>query len=402
VRAGMRESFANTIRGTDLIVGSRGGSVQLLLGSVFGLGSPAGAVSYASYQRLRDHPAVLWTIPYSLGDSHRGFRVIGTTEAFYEHYRFRDDRRVEFAAGRAAEGPAEVVLGSEVAQRLGYALGDPVALTHGLGAVGFIDHDDHPFRVAGILAATATPVDRALYVTLEGIEAIHAGWEDGAPAMPGFGGPDPFADPSHDHDHGGGTGAADAAAAAGATEIGQITAFFVGARSRMDVLRLQREVNTWEAEPLMAVIPGVALAELWRSVGYAEDGLKVVTAFVVLVGLLGMLVSIYTSLNARRREMAILRAVGAGPWRIVSLLVLESGLLAVAGSVLGVATVYALLFAAQATVEQHFGVHLPIRPLGATEYAYLAVVVGAGFLVGLVPAIRAYRDTLADGLSVRL
>jgi putative ABC transport system permease protein len=406
VRSGMRESFANTIRGTDLIVGSRGGSTQLLLFSVFGLGSPSGNIAYATYEQFRDHPAVAWTIPYSLGDSHRGYRVIGTTDAFYEHFRFRADRQVTFAAGQAAADASEVVLGSEVARRLGYTLGDSLALTHGIAAVGFLGHDDHPFRVVGVLDETFTPVDRALYVTLEGVEAIHEGWENGAPPMPGFGaGPDPFADPppadghGHSHDHG---GRDHAPAVAGTTEIGQITSFFVGTRSRMDVLRLQREVNTWRDEPLMAVIPGVALAEMWRSVGYAEDGLKVVSAFVVLVGLLGMLVSLYTSLNARRREMAILRSLGAGPARIVSLLVMESGLLALLGTAVGVALVYALLWVAQAPVEQHFGLLLPIRPLGSTEYAYLAAVVGAGFLMGFVPAIKAYRDALADGLSVRL
>jgi putative ABC transport system permease protein len=421
VRAGMRESFSNTISRTDLIVGSRGGTIQLLLYSVFGLGSPTNNISYATYQQLREHPAVAWTIPYSLGDSHRGFRVIGTTDDFYRHYRFRGDREIRFAAGRPAATPHEVVLGSEVARRLGYVLGQKIELSHGIGATSFLRHDDHPFEIVGVLAETFTPVDRALYVTLEGIEAIHEGWQDGAPPMgAGFGAPTDFSaglpdagstadagahghahDHAHSHPHA-------AAATTGAVdephahEIGQITSFFVGTKSRMDALRLQREINTAEAEPLMAVLPGVALAEMWRTVGYAEDGLKVVSGFVVVVGLLGMLVALYTSLNARRREMAILRAVGAGPRKIVSLLVLESGLLATAGAALGVAIVYSLLFLLQGPVEARFGLFLPIRALGTTEYVYLGLVVVAGFLIGLVPAIKAYRNTLSDGLSVRL
>jgi putative ABC transport system permease protein len=389
VRVGMRESFSNTIRGTDLIVGARGGTMQLLLYSVFGMGSPAGNISYASYERWRDHPAVAWTIPYSLGDSHRGFRVVGTTGDFYERYRFRRDGRVTFAAGRAPAALFDVALGSEVAARLGYGLGDAVVVTHGMRGTGIMDHDDTPFRVVGILNRTSTPIDRSVYVTLEGVKAIHLGWEEGAPPAPGASAP---------------------AAASGApatltrdqVDVDQITSFFLGTRSRFEALRLQREINTDDREAMTAIIPGVALGEMWRAIGYAEDGVRVITIFVVVVGLLGMLVALYSSLDARRREMAILRAVGAGPRRVVSLLVLESGLLAVLGSVLGVLLVYALLFSLQDVVERRFGLYLPIRPLGTVEYAYVALVVVTGFLVGLVPAAKAYRNTLADGLSVRV
>jgi putative ABC transport system permease protein len=420
VRVGMRESFSQTISQTDLIAGARGGTIQLLLYSVFGIGSPTNNVSYTTYERIREHPAVAWTIPYSLGDSHRGFRVIGTTDDFYRHYRFRENRQIEFAQGRAAADEHETVLGSEVARRLGYSLGDRIALSHGLGPMSFIGHDEHPFEVVGIIQETFTPVDRAVYVTLEGIDAIHEGWDAGTPPMPSFGGgpafgmvgppggpgampgapePPPAPQPhAHDHDH----PAPPAGAEAAEGEISAITSFFIGTRSRTDALHLQREINQWEAEPMMAILPGVALAEMWRSVGYAEDALKIVTIFVVIVGLLGMIVSLYTSLNERRREMAILRAVGARRSRIVSLLVLESGLLAVIGSLVGIGLVYLLLLVGQGPVEQHFGLHVPIRALGSTELGYVGLIIVAGFLLGLVPALKAYRNALIDGLSVRV
>jgi putative ABC transport system permease protein len=397
VRNGMRESFAETITNTDLIVGARGGTIQLLLYSVFGMGSPTSNLSWASYQRIAAHPAVAWTIPYSLGDSHRGFRVIGTNEDFYRHYQFREDRSIEFAAGRPPASDAEVAVGSEVAERLGYAVGDEIAVSHGLGSTSFITHEEHPFHIAGVLAATFTPVDRAVYVTLAAIDAMHEGLDAGAPAMIGFGGGpngEPISAPAARSD-----------SARGVSRTAQgpaITSLFVGTRSRLDALQLQREINTFEAEPMMAILPGVALAEMWRTVGYAEDALKIVTAFVVVVGLLGMVVSLYTSLNERRREMAILRAIGAHRTRIVTLLVLESGFLAVAGSVLGIALVYSLLASGQNFVERHFGLYLPIRPLGSIELTYLAAVVAAGFLLGLIPALKAYRNALVDGLSVRV
>lgn len=426
VRVGMRESFSQTISQTDLIVGAPTGNIQLLLFTVFGIGAPSSNVDWATYEHFRDHPAVAWTIPYSLGDSHRGFRVIGTTGDFYEHYRFREDQRIEFAAGRAPAADDEVVVGAEVARELGYSLGDPVELSHGLGPMSFIDHSEHPFELVGILESTFTPVDRAVYVTLEGIEAIHEGWEDGgmpgAAGPPAFGGPAPGGAPPMPGapampgappmpgagegplpaPEGGAPPAASQAAAGHDHDISAVSSFLVGTTSRIDALRLQREVNTYEEEAVMAVLPGVALAEMWRSVGYAEDALKIVTAFVVLVGLLGMIVSLYTSLNERRREMAVLRAIGARRGRVVSLLVLESGLLAVAGSILGVVLVYVLLFLAQGPVEQYFGLYVPIRPLGTTEIVYIAVVIAAGFILGLIPALKAYRNALIDGLSVRV
>ncbi len=426
VRAGVRESFSGTIRGTDLIVGARGGSLQLLLSSVFGIGQPAGSVQWTTYQRWAQHPAVSWTIPISLGDSHRGFRVIGTTDDFFEHFRFRRDGRVTFAAGERPQDEHDVAIGADVAQRLGYGVGDTIVIAHGLADIGASDHEAHPFVISGVIDRTFTPIDRAVYVSLEGLEAMHEEGDAGPaampgaapPAMPGYTPPPmpgasppvlamPGAEPppgafaqvqprraAHE-DHEGHVDGDE-------HDPELISAFFVGTKNRMESLNVQREINTDLGEPLTAVIPGVALAELWQGIGNAEVGLKVVAGFTVLIGLTGMLVALYSSLESRRREMAILRAVGAGPRTIISLLVLESGVLSVLGSALGVGLVYLSLFLAQGAVEQRFGLHVPIRPLGATEWTYVVVVVAAGFLVGLVPAFKAYRSSLVDGLSPRV
>ena len=449
VRVGMRESFSNTISQTDLIVGTKGGTIQLLLYSVFGMGAPTENVSWEAYREWADHPAVEWTIPYGLGDSHRGFRVIGTNEDFYRHYRYRGGQQIALAEGRANADLFDVTLGADVAAELNYALGDEIAVTHGLGEVGFVTHDHMPFTVTGVLAKTFTPVDRAIYVTLEGMEAIH--WEDGTPpegeAAPAddphvheeeaeaAAADDPHVheeaeavpeDDEHDHEEEAEAVPAEDAHAhdqeteAGAApaddahvhaavdvsiedvEVTQVTSFFVGTTDRRDVLQLQRDINDFEDEPMMAVIPGLALNEMWRGIGYAETGLRLVTVFVVLVGLLGMLVSLYTSLNERRREMAVLRAVGAGPKSIVALLVLESVCLAAAGAICGLALVYVLLSAGQPIVEAQVGLFIPIRPPGSVEWLFLGAVVTAGFLMGFVPALKAYRTALHDGLAVRV
>ncbi len=368
VRRGVRESFAGTIRGTDLIVGARGGAQQLLLSSVFGIGAPAGTVSWATYQRYAQHPAVGWTIPLSLGDSYFGYRVIGTTDAFFEHYRYRNDGRVELATGRLAEDDHDVVLGAEVARMRRLKVGSEIALTHGLQGSGIMDHDEHPFEVVGVLAQTATPVDRSLFVTLDGIDEMHAGFVGAAPV------PD-----------------------------STLSAFLIGVTNRQHAMRLRFEIDAdLTSEPLTAVIPAVALTDLWHSIGFAEDGARIISFAVLLVGLLGMLVALYSTLQERRREMAILRSLGAGPRRVATLLVLESGVLAAVGALGGVAMVYTLLAIGRGLVERHFGIYVPLVAPGLVEYAYLGGVVVAGLLVGMVPAWRAYRNALQDGLTIRL
>lgn len=383
VRLGARDSFTNTISQTDLIVGAKGGTIQLLLYAVFRMGSATNNLSYETYQKIRALPKVAWTIPYSLGDSHRGYRVVGTTSDFYEHYHYRRDKGISFSSGGETQGTFGVVLGDAVASALGYKIGDAIALAHGVGEVSFQSHADKPFTVSGILTRTGTPIDRSLYITLQGMEAIHADWQDGAPPREG-------------------QGMAAADLAAQELPVHQITAFLLGAKTRLDTLQLQRDLNEYDDEPIMAIIPGVALSELWDGLSYAEDGLRVVSSFVVSVGLLGMLVSIYNSLNERRREMAILRSVGAGPRLIVALMLLESMMLTVGGAVLGVGLTYTLLFVFQPLIETHFGLHIPINPLSASEYAYLGAIVVLGLVLGLVPSWRAYRNTLHDGLTIRL
>lgn len=376
IRRGVRESFAGTIKGTDLIVGARGGTTQVLLSTVFGMSTPTGSISWATYERWRMHPAVRWTIPYALGDAHRGQRVIGTTAEFFTRYRFRD-RSITFAAGGPPATDREVAIGAEVAERLGYTLGSEVVLAHGVAAVSFAEHTAHPFTVSGIIDRTFTPIDRALYVTLDGLTAMHEAEEGAGGLMMG---------PPVAHTEG----------------PAPITAFLVGTKNRFETLQLQRELNEDRTEPLTAIIPGVALGQLWQTIGSAEVGLRVVATLTLIVGLIGMCVALFASLESRRREMAILRAVGAGPRTIVALLVLESGVLATLGAVTGVAMVYGGIALARGTVEHRFGVALTLQPLGSTEWIYLGLIVIAGTVVGLLPAWRAYRNSLTDGLSPSL
>lgn len=383
LRVAAKDSFANTVSGVDLIVGARSGPINLLLYSVFRVGDATANVSWETYQKIARHPDVAWTIPLSLGDSHRGYRVLGTSADYFRHYRYAGQRELAFAAGRPFSDLYDAVLGADVARQLGYRLGQEIVIAHGLGAVSFAKHDDKPFRIVGILARTGTPVDRTVHVSLEAITAIHIDWQSGTQALPGQ------------------RVSADEARALDLTPD-SITAFMVGMRSKVMTFTMQRAINEYRLEPLIAIIPGVALSQLWQLVGIADTALMVVAAFVVLAGLLGMLTAILTSLNERRREMAILRSVGARARHVFSLLVLEAGLLAAAGVGLGVALTYGLIAAARPLLADRYGIFVQITGLNGYDLALLGAIVAAALLMGSLPAWRAYRNTLSDGLTIRV
>jgi putative ABC transport system permease protein len=382
IRTEAREGFYSAVSGTDLIVGARSNPVQLLLASVFRLGDAPANVSYETYRRISAHPLVAWSIPISLGDSHRGYRVLGTDDAYLEHFRHGGDRALDVAEGRWFEGVFDVVLGAEVARELGYAPEDELVLSHGTHDVSFTDHESLPFRVAGVLATTGTPVDRTLHVSLEAIEAIHVGWESGV-LLPGQ---------ALD---------ADAARTADLTPE-SVTAFLLGLESRAAVFRIQQAVNAYPDEALTAILPTVAMQQFFSLVGIAEDALLVVSGFVVLVGLAGMMTMLLATLSERRREMAILRSVGARPLHVFTLLVAESLLLTVLGALLGVLCVQGFVFAAGPLLESLAGIRFTPGLPTEREWTLLAAVIGGGTLVSLVPGVLAYRRSLADGLTVRL
>ncbi|MDM8348004.1 ABC transporter permease [Pseudomonas sp. sp1636] len=384
VRSEARASFANTISGTDLIVGARSGSVNLLLYSVFRIGNATNNIRWDSFEHFAAHRQVKWAIPISLGDSHRGYRVMGTSTAYFEHYRYGRGQPLSLSQGRAfADDPFEVVLGAEVAEALDYRLGDQLVLAHGVATISLLKHDDKPFRVVGILARSGTPVDRTLHISLAGMQALHIDWQNGMPAR------------------GAGQVSAEQARAL-PLQPEAITAVLLGLNSKIATFSLQREINQFRGEPLLAILPGVALQELWGLMGTAEKALFVVSLFVVLTGLIGMLTAILTSLNERRREMAILRSVGARPWHIASLLILEAFALALAGVLLGLLLLYLGIAGAQGQVQAHYGLYLPLNAPSPYEWSLLGAILAAALLMGCIPAWRAYRQSLSDGLSIRL
>jgi putative ABC transport system permease protein len=396
IRSEARESFASTISGTDLIVGARSSPVHLLLYSVFRIGNATNNVRWDSYAAFANRPEVAWTIPLSLGDSHRGFRVLGTTPDYFEHFRFARGRKLDFAAGKRFEEASDAVLGAEVAEALGYKLGQPIVIAHGAGDVSFSLHKDHPFRVVGILARTGTPVDRTVHVSLEGMDAVHAE-HNAADAL------DPLAAAMHASEEASQGASGTKAGSDGHAESKRtVSTFLVGLKSRGAALSVQRLVNEYPEEALTAILPGPTLQEVWDIVGAAEKTLLAVSALVVVVGLAGMLVALLTSLSERRREMAILRSVGARPMHVFGLILGEAAFLTVSGIAVGLSALYIGLFAGQHWLESRLGLLIGVGWPSLHELTLIALVGAAGVLIGLIPAYRIYRYSLADGMTIRV
>lgn len=378
-----QDGFTQSVSQVDLLVGGRTGPLNLILYSVFNMGSASNNISMESYQHFKEHPAVDWTIPYSLGDGHKGFRIVATDENFYQHYHYRGDGKIEFTAGKPAVEIWDAVVGAEVEKKLNYKLGDKIVIAHGVTkGEGILNHDDKPFTVTGVLKPTGTAIDQSIYITLYGMEAIHMDWQSGsAPAKDKVIPQDQIKKEN--------------------IQLGPITSFFLRTKSRIETLGLQREINNYNEEPLLAIIPGATLSDLWKGLSQIENILKIISWMVIVVGMASMLSSILAGLNERRREMAILRSLGAGPLKISFLLMLESSLLTVIGVSIGALTQYFAFMFLSGWLASEFGFYMTGAWLTGAEVFYILMTLVLGLLTGLIPAIKASQNALKDGLVVK-
>ena len=385
LRTDIRSSFTMAVSGTDLVVGPRSSSVQLMLYAVFRVGGATHNMSMDSVRAIKEHRAVAWVVPLALGDSHRGRPVLGTTPEYFERFAYGDRQPLVLAQGRAfagtLDGLYEAVVGAEVAQSLGYVLGQRITLAHGSADRLAPEHANKPFTVVGVLARTGTPVDRSVHVSLQGLQAIHLDWAGGAP-LPGL-----VIAPEH--------------ARKFDLEPKQVSAALVGLKNRVAVFNVQRFASQYEGEALTAVLPGVALDELWAVLGPGEQALMAISTLVAVVSLISLVAVVLAGLNERRRELAVLRAVGAGPRHVLLLLAIEGALVTLGGALLGaLAAALAVLLAAP-WLQQRLGITLLAEAPTLAQWGLLGAVLAAGMLASLVPGWRAYRLSLADGLSPR-
>ena len=380
LRSSAYTSFTNTISQTDLIVGSRTGSVQLLLYSVFRIGNATNNITWESYEDIIKRDEIKWSVPISLGDSHKGFRVMGTNADFFKRYKYRGDRSLKIEEGKYFVDLYDVVIGFGVAEKLGYKISTPLIVSHGLKS--FLEHDDQPFKVSGILAKTGTPVDNTIIVSLEAIEAIHVDWSSGSKVS------------------------------GKATPIDQIrkmdlspsniTAVLLGVNSKLKIFQLQRWINEYPEEALISILPGVALQELWRIVGVVENILLGISSIVILTTLMGMTAIVFSSLSERRREMAIWRAMGASPKIIIGLLMLEAFIISTVSVVVSTFLLFILLYFIQPWIDSTYGVLVTIEMLSLNDIYVFILFILAAMFVSLIPAMRAYWFSINDGMTIKI
>ena len=380
LRSSAYTSFTNTISQTDLIVGSRTGSVQLLLYSVFRIGNATNNITWESYEDIINRDEIKWSVPISLGDSHKGFRVMGTNTDFFKRYKYRGDRSLKIEEGKYFADLYDVVIGFGVAEKLGYNISTPLIVSHGLKS--FLEHDDQPFKVSGILAKTGTPVDNTIIVSLEAIEAIHVDWSSGA-KIPGKATP---IDQIRKMD----------------LSPSNITAVLLGVNSKLTIFQLQRWINEYPEEALTSILPGVALQELWRIVGVVENILLGISSIVILTTLMGMTAIVFSSLSERRREMAIWRAMGASPKIIIGLLMLEAFIISTVSVVVSTVLLFILLYFIQPWIDSTYGILVTIEMLSLNDIYIFILFILAAMIVSLIPAMRAYWFSINDGMTIKI
>lgn len=371
IKSSAKTSFSTSISGTDLIVGARSGDAQLLLYTIFRQGSPIANISWQSVKQIESLPDVDWVVPLSLGDSHKGYAVLGTTAAYFNHYKYGRKRPLTIKEGHVLNNPLDVVLGYEVAKKLNYTIGDSIYLSHGLAKGNLPVHTQNHFTVVGILNRSGTPVDKTLHIPLEGMTAIHINWNQSQLQNSNL--IDLDLTPS------------------------SVTGGLVGLKSPFSLFSVQQQITNWPDEPLMAIIPGVSLARLWNSISTIDTAFWIISVLVLIISFIGLLLALFMSLNQRKRELAILRTMGAHPIQLAIILTIESLLITFTGVVFGLLLMIITGLFLTPILESQFGLVLSLTTLSQLELLLALGIIGFGVIISFIPAILAYRRGLTEG-----
>ena len=398
IRSQVKTSFTRTVSGVDLIVGAPSGQLNLLLSSVFNIGTPTKGIEYKSIAALQSNKQVSWLIPLSLGDTHRGFRVVGTTNSFFDHFKYGDMQSLELSAGSEFNQPLSTVVGADIAKSLGYKVGDEIIISHGLGNVSFNNHDDHPFTISGIIKKTGTPVDKAVYVTLQGLEKAHTGPKHSPTSMLGRKSADKANEHEHEHEHDEHT-EEHATYHSEAFTPESVSVVMLGLKHRVAALQLQYQINQSKNEPLMAILPGMALAELWQIMGNVESLLLGLSGLIVICALIGLATMLLATMRERYQEIAVLRTIGAGPFTLLLLIQIEAMLLTIVSAALSLGLVAGLMSALKPWLSSAYGLFLSGPLFSQSSVVIILLILGCTYLVSLFPAVAAYRRGLHAGLN---
>ncbi len=344
----MNQRMSRDAAGVDLVLGAKGSPVQLILSAVYHADVPTGNIDYAEARRWAQHPMVRRAIPQALGDSWRGFRIVGTSHDYPAHY------GAAIAEGRLWQAPGEVTVGAEVAAA-GMQIGQSFFGVHGFSERGHA-HENSEYRVVGVLQATGTVADRLIFTGLESVWAVHG---DAAPEAP------------------------------------EITSMLLNYKTPLAATQLPRQINT--QSQLQAASPAFETARLLNLVGIGLDGFRLFGWLLVATAGIGIFVALYHALEARRYDLAMMRCLGASRWQVIASLVIEALLLTLAGAVLGLLLGHAAAELLGAVTDERLV--LSGAQFLPQELAIVAAALAVGMVAAALPAIRLYRADVARILS---
>src|SRR5688500_843841 len=358
----LEERMHRDARGIDLVVGAKGSPMQLILAGIYHLDAPTGNIPLTAARALEKNRFIKKSIPLALGDSWKGYRIVGAPRQYPEHY------GAELRSGRFHDKPMEAVLGAEVAARTGVGVGGTFTGAHGIGGEGE-EHADAPYTVVGVLAKTGSVIDRLVLTSIESVWQVH-------------------------EEHQGPEDEADRKALEAAREV---TVLLVQYASPLAAAMLPRQINS--QSELQAASPAYETARLFSIVGVGVEALRAFAVVLILAAGLAVFIALYTALEERRYDLAVMRTLGASRGKLFGLLMTEGVVLSLLGAALGICLGHALVFLLGGWLEkqQHYPVTgLEWRP---EELWLIAVALGVGVLAALLPAWHAYRTEVSRTLA---
>ena len=380
IQQGTEEGFNQSISGVDAIIGPRSSSLELVLYTVFHLGRPTNNITTKTINDVKQRSDISWLVPIALGDSHRGYRVIATEPNYFQHIRYGNNQPLTFSKGAPFTELSEATLGSDVAEKLNYSVGSEIQITHGsIESIGS-KHDDFSFTVTGVLNKTGTPIDQAVFLDLKGYELLHLGWKSGKKVFS-----------LEDIDL--------SSLPPDALNPKTVTAAFVGLKSKLTIFNFSKNIREYPEEAISAVIPGIALSELWSIVGLVDKGFQLLSWIIIAISLIAMVTLIIASLDNRKQEMTIYRANGASPKFLAAMVICESlviGLVAIIGAII---LVTAVTYFATSQLNLALGISPSFKWISLDEIKVFGIILLSGVLSSLIPAAMVFRKNLHQALS---
>lgn len=376
VREQAHDAFVGGPVGFDAVLGARGSQLQLVLNTVFHLETSPGNIPWSMYESIRKDPQVELAIPYAVGDNYQSWRIVGTTPEMFTRFEYRKGRRFQTRPGGRFFDPAlrEAVVGSLVAQRTDLQVGTTFYPSHGV-ASGDADRHAEDYVVVGVMEPTNSPSDRVIWIPIEGVFRMggHVLHGEGEEYHPKPGEPIP-------------------------EEAREVSAVMLKLRTPMAGFRLDQAINRQGTEATFAWPIGKSLSELFEKLGWMDRVLALVAWLVMGVAAASILAALYNAMNERRRDFAILRALGAKRRVVFSAIVLESTAIAALGAAGGVGLSFGLMAGAARIVRTQTGVVLDVFAFHPALALAPAAMIALGALAGIVPAVKAYRTPVAENL----